>query len=83
MVLTGKEKQSPFCIIRKFFPVLVFIGIIFLVLQAENQQRPLSRDTSIIVPPEECFERDSEPDSGHHRSNIGASAVMIGLPFKN
>lgn len=87
MVLTGKEKQNPFCKIRKFFPVLVFIGIIFFVLQTGNQQRPLSRDTRIPMPPEECFERDveqcSEPDSGTEKSTIGASAVMIGLPFKN
>lgn len=87
MVLTGKENQSPICRTRKYAPALIYIGIIFFVLQTGNQQRPLSRDTSLPVPPEKCFEREveqcSEPDSGAEKSIIGASAVMIGLPFKN
>ena len=88
MVLTGKEKPTPKRRVKRSAPVLVFIGTIFLVLLITGkQQRSLSRDTSLPTPPEECFERDvkqfSEPDSGTEKSNIGASAVMIGLPFKN
>ncbi|PWE00453.1 hypothetical protein [Marinilabilia rubra] len=88
MVLTGKEKQNPERRVKRYTPVVLFIGIIFLVLLIPGkQQRPLSRDTRLPIPPEESFERDvkqfSEPDSGREKSAIGASAVMIGLPFKN